>query len=238
MKLIPSIDIYYGRCVRLRQGRLADAVSYDIKPEEHIRRMMHIGFNRFHIVDLNRVFDRNPDINLAVVSHIAMTAGITVDIGGGIRNAEDARRFIDMGISQINIGTLSVTDERKTAKIIQNVGAKRVIICADFNGGSVVTHGWERNSAIPISDHIRHYLDHGVTDFICTDTEKDGMMSGSSITIYRELINEFPDIYLIASGGVSSGEEISRLAQTGVSAAVAGKALFENRDIKEFEKWK
>lgn len=226
MKLIPAIDVIGGKCVRLTQGDYNQKKIYDDNPVDVARQLEDRGFEHLHLVDLDGAKSSSPK-NLFILNQIALSTELLVDFGGGIKSEDSLIQCLRSGANQVNIGSLSVRNANLVKFWILRYGAEQVIISADVKERKLAINGWLENTERDIMTFINDFVDDGAKHFVCTDIAKDGMMAGSSIELYRDILQEFPDIELIASGGVSSIEECITLRNIGISGIILGKALFE-----------
>ena len=226
MKLIPAIDIIDGACVRLTQGDYSQKKVYDQNPLDVARDLEKAGFEYLHLVDLDGAKSSSPK-NLYILNQIALDTELHIDFGGGIKSEDSLIQALRSGADQVNIGSLSVRNSNLVKFWLLRYGADKIIIGADVKDKKMAINGWQENTELHILDFIKEFVEYGARHFVCTDIAKDGMMEGSSVHLYEEILNEFPNIELIASGGVSTIEEIKRLEDLGVSGAIIGKALLE-----------
>lgn len=226
MRLIPAIDIIGGKCVRLTQGDYDKKKVYDDNPIDVARRLEDIGYEYLHLVDLDGAKSSSPK-NLFVLNQIALATDLKVDFGGGIKSEDSLIQCLRSGANQVNIGSLSVRNTNLVKFWVLRYGAEQVIISADVKDRKLAINGWLEKTERGIMEFINDFADDGAKHFVCTDICKDGMMLGSSIELYRDILQEFPDIELVASGGVSTIKECLTLREIGVSGIILGKALFE-----------
>ena len=226
MRLIPAIDIIEGQCVRLTKGDYNQKIVYNENPVDVARDMEKRGFRNLHLVDLDGAKSSSPK-NLYVLNQIALATNLKIDFGGGIKSEDSLIQALRSGASQVNVGSLSVRNPNLVKFWIMRYGADQVIIGADVKDKKLSINGWQENTEVDIFKFINGFIDNGAKYFVCTDIEKDGMMIGSSIELYKEILNHFPDIKLIASGGVSSIDEVKLLQDIGVDGVILGKALYE-----------
>lgn len=234
---IPAIDIIDGRCVRLAKGDYERKTVYADSPAAVARRFENIGFKRLHVVDLDGAKSKHI-VNTAALREITSTTGMTVDFGGGIKTDDDIEQAFGNGASLVTIGSVAVTDPELFASWIDKYGGERIILGADVRDGKIAINGWKEDSAQDLLPFLAHYVGLGVTNVLCTDISKDGMLSGPATELYKMVMAEFPQINLIASGGVASIDDIKRLDAAGVPAVVFGKAIYEGKiDMEELWDW-
>ncbi|HEX9614030.1 MAG TPA: 1-(5-phosphoribosyl)-5-[(5-phosphoribosylamino)methylideneamino]imidazole-4-carboxamide isomerase [Bacteroidota bacterium] len=226
MLILPAIDILNGRCVRLMQGDFRAPTVYSGSPAETARSFMEQGFSFLHVVDLDGARDGTVRNSAALQSLLAIE-GLKVQAGGGIRTAGDVEKLLSIGVQRIVTGSVAVRDPESVLRWVREFGSDRFTIALDVRGDTVATNGWTTHDRQSLHDLITWYLESGVPSILCTDIERDGMLTGPNIGLYRRLLKDFPGIELIASGGISSLEDIRALQAAGVQAAVVGKALYE-----------
>ncbi len=227
IKIIPSIDIIDGKCVRLTQGKFEEKKIYDSDPVAVAKRFSDAGIERLHVVDLDGT-KAGKVVNNHILKRIVTETKLKVDFGGGVKSDEDIQKVFESGALQVNIGTIAVKNPKLLLSWIQKYGPEKIILGADVLNGIVRINGWESPTEIKLFDFITNYQWHGIRYVLCTDIEKDGMMSGSSLDLYKAILAQFPDMRIIASGGVSSIEEIKQLDKIGCYGVVIGKAIYEN----------
>lgn len=236
MKIIPAIDIINGECVRLTKGAYSTKKVYSTKPLEVAKMFADKGFTNLHLVDLDGAKQGQP-VNLRVLEGITAGTTLSVDYGGGLRTTTSVEAAFGAGAAAITAGSIAVRQPEVVIEWIKRWGAERITIGADFAEGKIATEGWQQVENVEIVAFISSYLNMGAKRFICTDVGKDGMLLGSAIESYKSLLNLFPTIELVASGGVSSLEEVRALKSLGLWGAIVGKAIYEWRvDINELAK--
>ena len=227
IKIIPSIEISEGKCVRLTQGRFEDKKIYDNDPIAVAKRFYEAGIERIHLVDLDGI-QAGKVINFNILETIIKETRLKVDFGGGIKSDADLQRVFDSAANQANIGTIAVNNPKMLLSWMQKYSPEKIILGADVLNGIVRINGWVNQTEFKLFDFITNYQWHGIRYVLCTDIEKDGMMNGSSLNLYKSIRKQFPDIRLIANGGVSSVQEIQQLDKMGCYGVVIGKAIYEN----------
>ena len=238
IQLIPAIDLIDGRCVRLSQG------DYDTKkeygdPVEMALRMEDMGVRRLHLVDLDGAKSRHV-VNDRVLRDICRRTSLTVDFGGGIKTEDDLEKVFDAGAAMATAGSIAVTDPDSVGLWIEKYGAERLVLGADVRDGKISINGWKEDSALELMPFLEGYRKQGLQHVLCTDISKDGMLQGPNTALYQSIMAQWPDCRLIASGGVSSKEDIKALDEAGIPAVVFGKAIYEGRIdlaslIKEYQ---
>lgn len=238
IQLIPAIDLIDGRCVRLSQG------DYDTKkeygdPVEMALRMEDMGVRRLHLVDLDGAKSRHV-VNDRVLRDICRRTSLTVDFGGGIKTEDDLEKVFNAGAAMATAGSIAVTDPDSVGLWIEKYGAERIVLGADVRDGKISINGWKEDSALELMPFLEGYRKQGLQHVLCTDISKDGMLQGPNTALYKSIMAQWPDCRLIASGGVSSKEDIRALDEAGIPAVVFGKAIYEGRIdlaslIKEYQ---
>ena len=228
MEIIPAIDIIDGKCVRLTKGDYNACKTYGNNPLDMALRFQDAGLTRLHLVDLDGARSKHI-VNHPTLEQIAGHTDLTVDFGGGIKSTQDLETALGCGAAMVTVGSTAVTDPELMVQWIEDFGQEHIILGADARDGKISVNGWKEDSALLLNDFIRNYMQKGITQVLCTDINKDGMLQGPSVELYRSLLKEFPGIYLIASGGVSSVDDLHALKQAGLPAAIVGKAYYEGR---------
>lgn len=237
MEIIPAIDLIGGQCVRLTEGDFAQQTTYDSNPLEVAKRFEDYGVKRLHLVDLDGARARKP-VNLAVLESIAANTGLKIDFGGGLQSDEAVQQAFDAGASQITAGSIAVREPEKVKSWLLQYGAERIIIGADYKGTNIAISAWTEESKYPLQDFISGYVKTGAKLFICTDVSKDGKLQGPSLNTYRHLRLTLPEAGIIASGGVTTVQDLEELQEIGVTGAIIGKAIYEGTiDLKDLEKF-
>jgi len=226
IEIIPAIDIIDGKCVRLIQGDYTQKTVYSDNPVEVARRFEDAGIKRLHIVDLDGAKAKHI-VNYQTLEQIALQTKLIIDFGGGIKSDDDLDIAFSAGAAQVTVGSVAVTDRQLFLSWLQKFGNQKIILGADVKNRQIAITGWLEETQHDISDFLTAYFAHGVDYVICTDISKDGMMAGSSLELYQDLQNEFPNKKIIASGGVSSMKDIEQLEQMGMYGVITGKALYE-----------
>lgn len=232
IELIPAIDIIGGQCVRLTKGDYDQKTVYG-EPLDMALEFERIGFKRLHVVDLDGAKSKHI-VNDAVLKAITTETNLTVDFGGGIKTDEDIEKAFASGAAMVTIGSIAVTQPELFMGWLSTYGAERIILGADVRHGKISINGWKEDSSEDLLPFLRKYVDAGVKNVLCTEISKDGTLSGPAIDLYRRIMEAYPELHLIASGGVSSKEDIEALDAAGIPAVVFGKAIYEGRiDLRE-----
>lgn len=228
IELIPAIDIIDGKCVRLTQGDYNSQKVYNENPVEVAREFADYGIRRLHIVDLDGAKSQHV-VNLQVVEQIRSATDLVIDFGGGVKSDADLQKAFDAGADMVTIGSLAVKQPETFLRWLDIFGASRIILGADVRNGLISINGWQEEDGEQLIPFVRKYVEKGVVQVLCTDISKDGMLQGPAIELYRQVLSSFPDLHLIASGGVSSIDDIKALDEAGVPAVVFGKAIYEGK---------
>ncbi len=226
MKIIPAIDIIDGKCVRLTQGDYAQKKVYNEDPLEVAKEFEDAGITNLHLVDLDGA-KASQIINYKVLEKIASNTNLKIDFGGGLKSNEDLKIAFDSGANQITGGTIAVKNQELFLSWIEKYGSEKIILGADVKNEKIATNGWQEESDIELFDFLKKYLDAGIEYVICTDISRDGLLQGSAIELYEKIKTQFPNIKLIASGGVVSIQELEKLAKLNLHGAIIGKAIYE-----------
>lgn len=228
IELIPAIDLIDGKCVRLTKGDYNQKKIYNENPLEIAKGFEEMGFKRLHVVDLDGARSKHI-VNVDVLKAITTETSLVVDFGGGIKSEEDIEKAFDNGASLVTIGSIAVTQPDLFLKWLDQYGADKLILGADVKNGKISINGWKEDSTEELLPFLKKYIDHGVKTVLCTEISKDGTLQGPAIGLYKEIMAAYPQIHLIASGGVSSNEDITDLDQAGIPAVVFGKAFYEGK---------
>lgn len=235
--IIPAIDIIDGKCVRLSMGDFDTKKIYDVNPVEKAREYANAGFKRLHLVDLDGA-KRKKLVNEAVLKGITSATDIEVDFGGGLYRSEDVEVIFAAGASQITAGSIGVRNPGMVSEWISEFGGSRIILGADVKEGRIAVHGWQELTELRIIKYVEGYHKQGIETVICTDIDRDGMYTGPSFGLYKSLRQEFPDLKIIASGGVSRLSDVEKLDEAGIYGVIIGKALLEHKITpEELEPW-
>ena len=236
IELIPAIDIINGQCVRLTKGDYDQKTVYG-KPLDMALEFERIGYKRLHVVDLDGAKSKHI-VNDAVLREITSNTNLVVDFGGGIKTDEDIEEAFAAGASMVTIGSIAVTNPDLFLGWLEQYGTDRMILGADVRHGKISINGWKEDSAEDLLPFLKKYVDAGVRNVLCTEISKDGTLTGPAIELYQEIMDAYPQLHLIASGGVSSLNDIIALNAAGIPAVVFGKAIYEGKiNLKELWDW-
>lgn len=237
IEIIPAIDLIDGKCVRLSQGDYNQKTVYNENPVEVARLFEDAGIRRLHLVDLDGAKAQHI-VNYKVLEQIAVATNLIIDFGGGLKSDNDLKIAFESGAAMVTGGSIAVKSPDIFRSWIRTYGAEKIILGADVNNEKIAVSGWTETTSIDLLPFIDDYRKEGITHVICTDISKDGMLQGTSVELYTEILAGFPDLYLIASGGVSSIDDIQLLQDMNVPAVIFGKALYEGRitmsDLKKY----
>jgi len=236
-EIIPAIDIMGGRCIRLAQGDFRRRTIYNSDPVAVARQFEEAGLRRLHLVDIDGA-RAGRIVNLHVLEAIARNTSLQTDFSGGICTAHDLQRVYDAGAMMAGIGSLAADKPETVLAWAERYGSGKLLLGADVQRTYIVTRGWQHQTGLHVFDFIERYYRAGIRNIFCTDIQKDGMLRGPSLPLYRSIRERFPDLHLIASGGVSSIGDIAALAAAGCRGVIVGKALYEGRitpeDIRKY----
>ncbi len=236
IELIPAIDIINGQCVRLTKGDYDQKTVYG-KPLDMALEFERIGYKRLHVVDLDGAKSKHI-VNDAVLREITSSTNLVVDFGGGIKTDEDIEKAFAAGASMVTIGSIAVTNPNLFMGWLEQYGTDRMILGADVRHGKISINGWKEDSTEDLLPFLKKYVDAGVRNVLCTEISKDGTLAGPAIELYQEIMDAYPQLHLIASGGVSSLSDIKALNAAGIPAVVFGKAIYEGKiNLKKLWDW-
>lgn len=242
MEIIPAIDLIEGKCVRLSKGDYGSRKEYSAQPLEVARRFEDAGIRRLHLVDLDGAKAAHI-VNWKVLENISAHTSLVIDFGGGLKSDDDLRIAFECGATMVTGGSIAVRQPEVFRSWLQRYGSERIILGADVRDRMISVNGWTEDTAWHIEEYLEGYLHPqegtpAVTKVVCTDIDCDGMLQGPSVSLYRHLLELFPSLYLIASGGVSSMADLDALSEAGLPAVIFGKALYEGRisldDLKPY----
>lgn len=237
MLIIPAIDIYENKVVRLRKGNFNEITFYDFSPVEIATEFSKANLKWVHLVDL--LGSKTGKISITeIISDIKKNSKLKLQFGGGIRNIETAEHLFNIGVDRIVIGSLSIINKNEFEKIAKKFNSEKLVVSIDVINYQIAIKGWTETSNISILEHINYCKDLGIKYFLCTDIAKDGTLEGPNLHLYTEILNNYPNIKLIASGGIFNLDNIKSLNDLKLYGAVIGKALYENQikleDLKNF----
>lgn len=228
MQIIPAIDIIDGKCVRLRMGDYADKTVYGDDPLAVARQFEAAGLQRLHLVDLDGAKAKRI-VNDKVIEAVCKETTLTVDIGGGIQDDAQVARAFELGAAMITGGSIAVREPHTLLHWLDTWGPERIILGADARDGKIAVGGWEETTSAEITDFIGPFYEAGIRKVISTDIAKDGMLQGPSFELYQMLLDAFPQLQLIASGGVTTTQDLDQLRHMNLHGAIIGKAYYEGK---------
>ncbi|MBO6189400.1 MAG: 1-(5-phosphoribosyl)-5-[(5-phosphoribosylamino)methylideneamino] imidazole-4-carboxamide isomerase [Alloprevotella sp.] len=234
---IPAIDIIDGQCVRLTRGDYAKQTTYASSPADVAKRFEDAGFTRLHVVDLDGAKSRHV-VNLRALSDITRSTNLIVDFGGGIKTRSDLQLAFDHGAAMVTVGSVAATHAAMVMRWAEEFGTERFILGADVMDEKIRINGWQEDGGMSLYDFIDSYHQQGFRQVLCTDISRDGTLSGPAVELYQRILKRYPDLYLIASGGVGGMADLHALERAGIPATVFGKAYYEGRiqleDLRQF----
>jgi phosphoribosylformimino-5-aminoimidazole carboxamide ribotide isomerase len=228
MQIIPAIDIIDGKCVRLTQGDYAQKKIYNESPLEVAKEFEASGINRLHLVDLDGAKAGKVQ-NWKVLESIASNTHLSIDFGGGIKTEKDLAIVFQSGAAMATIGSLAVKDAATFKQWIHHYGANKFFLGADVKDELISVGGWLESTNVDVFNFIQSYINEGLNQVFCTDISKDGKLEGPSVELYKKIITQFPNLFFVASGGVSCLEDLNDLNRIGCSGVIIGKAIYEGR---------
>ncbi len=235
MRIIPAIDIIDGKCVRLSKGDYTTKKIYNENPLEVAKSFEAHGIQYLHLVDLDGA-KSSTIVNYKILEQIATKTALKIDFGGGLKSNSDLKIAFDSGANQITGGSIAVKDSILFQEWIVKHGSQKIILGADAHNEKVAIAGWLEQSNENLIPFIQKYQSKGIQYVICTDIAKDGMLEGPSFALYKKILNQIPNLKLIASGGISTFNELPKLASLGCEGTIIGKAIYENRiSLKQLE---
>lgn len=237
IELIPAIDIIDGKCVRLSKGEYSSKKIYNEDPLAVAKELEDYGISRLHLVDLDGAASKHI-VNYRTLERIATHTSLVIDFGGGVKSDEDLDIAFKSGAQMVTGGSIAVSQPDTFCRWLHLYGSEKIILGADVKDSKIAVNGWKNDTTCELYDFLGIYAEKGVHKVICTDINRDGMLQGPSTVLYKEILSRFPEMYLIASGGVSCVEDLHLLEDAGVPAVIFGKALYEGhialKDLKDF----
>lgn len=236
IEIIPAIDIIDAKCVRLSQGDYAQKKVYNENPLEVAKEFEANGIKRLHLVDLDGA-KSSRIVNYKVLENIATHTNLTIDFGGGLKTDEDLRIAFESGASMVTGGSIAVKNRDMFLSWLKKYGSEKIILGADAKNEQIAVSGWQEGTSLNLFNFLKDYVAEGVSKIICTDISKDGMLQGSNVDLYVKIKTQFPTLYVIASGGISSIDDILNLNDKGIDAVITGKAIYEGKiTLKDLQK--
>ena len=233
MLIIPAIDLYENKIVRLRKGDFNQVTFYDHTPLAQAKEFARYGFEWIHMVDL--LGSKMGTISVEEVIRIVKEeTNLKIEFGGGVRNSQMVSQLFDIGIDKIILGSISVNNKIEFENIVKNFPPQNFIVAVDARDEKLAVSGWTESTTISIYEQMEYCLQFGLTHFLCTDISKDGMLTGTNIDLYKKILAHFPTINLIASGGIKDLDDVKNVKEINPYGVVIGKAIYENKiDLKE-----
>lgn len=237
IELIPAIDIIESKCVRLTKGEYSSQKTYSENPLEIAKQLEDIGVKRLHMVDLDGAKSKHI-VNHKVLETIANSTSLKIDFGGGIKSDADIHTAFDSGASLVTIGSVASTSPELFMSWIDKYGTDKIILGADVRNGMISINGWKEDSQYSLFDFLDKYIEAGIINILCTEISRDGMLEGPATDLYKEIMQRYPNINLIASGGISCMKDIEVLDDNGIPSVVFGKAMYEERiSMADIRNW-
>ncbi|MBO6829824.1 1-(5-phosphoribosyl)-5-[(5-phosphoribosylamino)methylideneamino]imidazole-4-carboxamide isomerase [Allomuricauda sp.] len=236
MRIIPAIDIIDGKCVRLSKGDYSTKKIYNENPLEVAKEFEAHGIQYLHLVDLDGAKSKHI-VNYKILETIALKTNLQIDFGGGLKSGDDLHVAFESGAHQITGGSIAVKDRDTFLSWLSTYGARKIILGADANHGKVAVSGWQEESDLELIPFVQEYQSEGIEYVICTDISKDGMLQGPAFDLYQKMLSETKKgLNLIASGGISTFDELPKLADIGCEGTIIGKAIYEGKiSLKQLE---
>lgn len=228
MEIIPAIDIIDGKCVRLTHGDYTQKKIYNERPLEVAKEFEDAGLRRLHLVDLDGA-KAGAVKNWKVLETIAGKTSMVIDFGGGIKTEKDVSIVFDSGATLATVGSIAVKEDEVFFRWLKQFGTDRFLLGADVKGEKITVSGWTEQTDVWVYDFIEKQMEHGVRQVFCTDVSKDGALEGPSLELYQHILQKFPKLHFIASGGVSNMNDVYRLKEIGCKGVIIGKAIYEGR---------
>ena len=228
IEIIPAIDIIDAKCVRLSQGDYAQKKIYNENPLEVAKEFEANGIKRLHLVDLDGA-KSSRIVNYKVLENIATHTNLTIDFGGGLKSDDDLRIAFESGASMVTGGSIAVKNPPVFLSWLQKYGSEKIILGADVKNENIAVSGWQEGTKLNMFDFLQDYTAKGVSKIICTDINKDGMLQGSNVDLYVKIKQQFPKLFVIASGGISSMNDIYALNDKNIDGVITGKAIYEGK---------
>lgn len=227
-QIIPAIDLMDGQCVRLSQGDYAKKTVYHSQPEEVAKAFEGAGIQRLHLVDLDGAKAHEPQ-NLKVLERIAKSTSLSIDFGGGVKSTASMQRVMDAGAQQVTAGSIAVSKPELVMEFLQSYGPERIILGADVKEERIAIGAWQESSSQLIWDFLSDYINKGIRYTISTDVAKDGLLQGPNMDLYARMQEKYPELHVIASGGVSNMTDLQDLRSLNLYGVIVGKAFYEGR---------
>ena len=228
IKIIPAIDVIDGKCVRLTKGEYDTKKIYNDDPLEVAKKFELAGIKRLHMVDLDGAKQKHI-VNRTTLDRVARGTDLQIDFGGGLKSDKDLLTAFSCGAHQITAGSIAVKDKEQVIGWLDKYGGDKIILGADVNNEKIAVSGWQEQTGIDLINFLAEYTNHGIKTIICTDIARDGMLSGPSFDLYKKIQDKFPELEIIASGGISQISDVQKLNEMGIGGVIIGKAIYENK---------
>lgn len=228
MQIIPSFDLLDGKLVRLRQGDFEQKTEYGANPLDLAKELEAAGIKRLHMVDLDGARTGRP-ANLHILAEVAAHTRLEIDYGGGLRSIPSLKQVWDAGAMLFSVGSVALLAQDEFSAWVDKFGPDRFLVGADVRDNNLAVHGWAQQTEVSIFDFLVKMRSLGLRTFTVTDIARDGELSGPGLELYRQIIQKFPDIQLVASGGVRDVADLEHLREIGCAGAIVGKAFFEGK---------
>jgi len=229
IKIFPAIDILNKKCVRLKKGNFEDQKIYSENPLEIAKKFENAGLEFLHIIDLDGA-KQGKTINFDIIKNIISNTNLKIQIGGGIRDVDTAKIYLDIGVYRVILGSVAVQNPFMLLECLREFGSKKIVLGLDLNQEKVAISGWLENTNIFAKDFLEKFSGKNV---LMTDISKDGMLQGPNFSLYQKYLQKFPNLNFIASGGVSTLDDIKKLLKLGISDIIVGKAIYEEKILLE-----
>ena len=226
--IIPAIDVIEGKCVRLTKGDYDTKKIYNDDPLEVAKMFEQAGIKRLHMVDLDGAKLQHI-INSATLDRVARGTNLQIDFGGGLKSDEDLQIAFSCGAQQITAGSIAVKNKDMVIQWLEKYGGDKIILGADVNNEKIAVSGWQEQTEIDLMDFLKAYISYGIKTIICTDIARDGMLTGPSFDLYKKIQDKFPELEIIASGGISKIDDVNKLNEMEMDGVIIGKAIYENK---------
>ncbi len=237
IEIIPAIDLIEGKCVRLSQGDYNQKIIYNEHPLEVAKMFEGAGITRLHLVDLDGAKAKHI-VNHKVLEKLSSKTNLIIDFGGGLKSDDDLRIAFESGATMVTGGSIAVKEREVFLNWLETYGSEKIILGADAKDEKIAVNGWQEATELSILDFINGYVEKGIQKVISTDISRDGMLTGPSLDLYQKIMEKFPEMELIASGGIALMDDIYKLAEMGVPGVITGKAIYENRiSLQEIENY-
>lgn len=237
MEIIPAIDIIEGKCVRLFKGDFKLKKVYSSNPLKIARLFEKAGIRRLHLIDLDGAKQGRVK-NWETISKIVKNTKLRIEFGGGIQDEKDIKKLLALGIDRVILGSLALKKPKGFKKILKKFGSKKIIVALDLKRNKIYCRGWQEESKRELISFLKNLIKLGIKTIICTDIERDGVLKGPNFSLYKKLVKEFPNLEIIAAGGIRNKEDLKKLSKIGAQGAVVGKAIYEKNikisDLKNF----